>query len=109
MNKVPFLPSSITNTVIGNLINDAAQHLTSTKAPMVLGTVFDAQRSDIDLKTVVWGFTRDKSMLLLEVVINGVSINKLVLKRFSNGGYRITSNPRFITDYKRLSNQAIAA
>lgn len=96
-----YLHSSVTNEVITklveNVITEAADHGlvklgSSTATKMV--------KSDMVLKTKVWGFNRNYSKIILEVKINDVSVNRIIVDK-RGGSYSINTNPQFISDYKR--------
>lgn len=95
-----YLHSSITNSKIATLVEMAAS-LNAENAKLKLGDVLEHDLKETVLKTKVWGFTRDRAKLILEVIINGVSVKKVVLGKHG-GYYRINTNPHFIADYKRL-------
>lgn len=95
-----YLPSTVNNAKISTLVEIAAQFI-SENPQLKLGDELEHNLTDMSFKTKVWGFTRDRVGLILEVIINGVSVNKVVLGK-NSGSYRITTNPRFISDYKRL-------
>lgn len=96
-----YLHSSITNDKISTLVELAAG--LSVEGNIKLGSVCKhvIHEAQMTLETKVWGFTRDRAKLILEVIINGVSVNKVVLGKHGSN-YRIATNPRFISDYKRL-------
>lgn len=95
------LHASITNTKISTLVEIAAK-ISAEDPKLKLGDVCKhvLQEAGVVLETKVWGFTRDRAKLILEVLINGVSVNKVVLGS-KGSSYRIATNPHFISDYKR--------
>jgi hypothetical protein len=97
-----YLHSSITDSKLIQLVEQAAVASVNNGTSSLGHTTERVLHShDEILSTKVWGFNRNLTKMILEVIINGVSLNKVVLGLTPAGGYRIVTHPRFIADYKR--------
>lgn len=99
--QTAYLHSSVTNEIISRLVEDVISEAANSDLIKLGGsTVTKVIKADMTVKTKVWGFNRDLSKIIVEVKINNVAVNKVFVDK-RGSSYQITSNPRFISDYKR--------
>lgn len=104
-NLNPPFSKSVNDAIIVKKLLSAADEFFIDKCKLKLG---DKVSTSIDGETLtfkIWGFTRDYSNVVTEVIINDVPVTKLVLKK-KNNTFECARCPRFVSDYKRLSGVA---
>lgn len=96
-----YLHSSVTNETITRLVEDAiTEAVNNNWVKLGSSTTTQVPKADMVINTKVWGFNRDRSKIILEVKINNVSVNLVTVDKRGTS-YYISTNPRFIADYKR--------